>query len=302
LPALILPQFRCCCRADAAHSRISGSMGTLIGADLTSLDKVAGLGAPVASIGGAGISTGFSSPAFSPLLAGLLHIPEPADGATAGKRCGRRRRHLSKWRPCACREYLLLRFSDQIRIRTHLCYGMIISHTLCCRGFFNGVPHFVQGICGNKFQTPLHGRAASRSGANNVIWAGPAIIGGVLLRVSFPPLPRLRRYLRHHAGRVVRRFSCRVTSGGAQRPASMSIACWSGARIVAFLIFGLSGGADNQEGKDMKLEDMGFVAAADTPGQIERLRQLPPPHSVTPRRQAPLLSMPMIIAMRVRRR
>jgi hypothetical protein len=50
------------------------------------------------------------------------------------------------------------------------------------------------------------------------------------------------------------------------------------ARIVAFLIFGLSGGADaNQEGKDMKLEDMGFVMrAADTPGQIERLRQLPP--------------------------
>ena len=39
------------------------------------------------------------------------------------------------------------------------------------------------------------------------------------------------------------------------------------ARIVAFLIFGLSGGADaSQEGKDMKLEDMGFVMrAADTP-------------------------------------
>jgi hypothetical protein len=50
------------------------------------------------------------------------------------------------------------------------------------------------------------------------------------------------------------------------------------ARIVAFLIFGLSGGADaNQEGKDMKLEDMGFVMrAADTPAQIDRLRQLPP--------------------------
>ena len=50
------------------------------------------------------------------------------------------------------------------------------------------------------------------------------------------------------------------------------------ARIIAFLIFGLSGGADaSQEGKDMKLEDMGFVMrAADTPAQIERLRQLPP--------------------------
>jgi len=50
------------------------------------------------------------------------------------------------------------------------------------------------------------------------------------------------------------------------------------ARIVAFLIFGLSGGADaGQEAKDMKLEDMGFVMrAADTPAQIERLRLLPP--------------------------
>src|SRR6185437_4071821 len=33
---------------------IGGSIGTLIGADLLNLDKVAGLGAPVASIGGAG--------------------------------------------------------------------------------------------------------------------------------------------------------------------------------------------------------------------------------------------------------
>src|SRR3974390_720704 len=33
---------------------ISGSLGTLIGADLTNLDKVRGLGAPVASIGGGG--------------------------------------------------------------------------------------------------------------------------------------------------------------------------------------------------------------------------------------------------------
>jgi hypothetical protein len=49
-------------------------------------------------------------------------------------------------------------------------------------------------------------------------------------------------------------------------------------RIIVVLIFGLSGGADaSQEGSDMKLEDMGFVMRpADTPAQIERLRQLPP--------------------------
>jgi uncharacterized membrane protein len=37
---------------------ISGSLGTLIGADLLNLDKVRGLGAPVASIGGAGTFDG----------------------------------------------------------------------------------------------------------------------------------------------------------------------------------------------------------------------------------------------------
>ena len=37
---------------------IAGSLGTLIGADLSNLDKVAGLGAPVASIGGAGTFDG----------------------------------------------------------------------------------------------------------------------------------------------------------------------------------------------------------------------------------------------------
>jgi uncharacterized membrane protein len=37
---------------------IGGSMGTLIGADLLNLDKISGLGAPVASIGGAGTFDG----------------------------------------------------------------------------------------------------------------------------------------------------------------------------------------------------------------------------------------------------
>jgi uncharacterized membrane protein len=42
-------------REDSAPlAYIAGSLGTLIGADLTNLDKVRDLGAPVASIGGAG--------------------------------------------------------------------------------------------------------------------------------------------------------------------------------------------------------------------------------------------------------
>jgi hypothetical protein len=46
-------------RQDSAPlAYIAGSLGTLIGADLTNLDKVRGLGAPVASIGGAGTFDG----------------------------------------------------------------------------------------------------------------------------------------------------------------------------------------------------------------------------------------------------
>jgi uncharacterized membrane protein len=37
---------------------LSGVLGTLIGADLTNLNKIADLGAPVASIGGAGTFDG----------------------------------------------------------------------------------------------------------------------------------------------------------------------------------------------------------------------------------------------------
>ena len=50
------------------------------------------------------------------------------------------------------------------------------------------------------------------------------------------------------------------------------------ARILAFLIFGLAGSAGaSQEGRDMKLEDMGFVMRpANTQTQLERVRQLPP--------------------------
>ena len=66
-------------RRDAAPlAYISGSMGTLIGADLTNMDKVAGLGAPVASIGGAGTFDGiFLTGILAVLLAGLYRPSRP---------------------------------------------------------------------------------------------------------------------------------------------------------------------------------------------------------------------------------
>ncbi len=51
---------------------VGGSMGTLIGADLLNLDKINGLGAPVASIGGAGTFDGiFLTGILAVLLAGI---------------------------------------------------------------------------------------------------------------------------------------------------------------------------------------------------------------------------------------
>jgi uncharacterized membrane protein len=61
-------------REAAPLAYIAGSMGTLIGADLTNLNQVRGLGAPVASIGGAGTFDGiFLTGILAVLLASLFH-------------------------------------------------------------------------------------------------------------------------------------------------------------------------------------------------------------------------------------
>ncbi|MGV7212787.1 DUF1614 domain-containing protein [Bradyrhizobium sp. UFLA05-112] len=59
---------------------IGGSMGTLIGADLLNLDKIGNLGAPVASIGGAGTFDGiFLTGILAVLLAGIASPPRPRE-------------------------------------------------------------------------------------------------------------------------------------------------------------------------------------------------------------------------------
>jgi uncharacterized membrane protein len=62
LTALLLSR-----RHTAALAYIAGSIGTLIGADLLNLDRIQGLGAPVASIGGAGTFDGI-------FLTGILAV------------------------------------------------------------------------------------------------------------------------------------------------------------------------------------------------------------------------------------
>jgi uncharacterized membrane protein len=60
-------------RQAAPLAYIGGSLGTLIGADLLNLDKVQGIGAPVASIGGAGTFDGiFLTAILAVLLASLF--------------------------------------------------------------------------------------------------------------------------------------------------------------------------------------------------------------------------------------
>src|SRR5579862_7711528 len=57
---------------------IGGSMGTLIGADLMNLGRIGGLGAPVASIGGAGTFDGiFLTGILAVLLAGIASPARP---------------------------------------------------------------------------------------------------------------------------------------------------------------------------------------------------------------------------------
>jgi hypothetical protein len=67
-----------------------------------------------------------------------------------------------------------------------------LAHFFAGAFIANGVPHFVQGICGNKFQTPFASpRGVGESSAIvNVIWGFfNFTVGGVLLRIFFPPLP-----------------------------------------------------------------------------------------------------------------
>ena len=94
-----------------------------------------------------------------------------------------------------------------------------LAHFVAGAFLANGVPHFVQGICGNKFQTPFATpRGVGDSSALvNVIWGWfNFIVGGARLRIFFPPLPPppavslatlsgvlvMAVFLSHHFGKV----------------------------------------------------------------------------------------------------
>ena len=67
-----------------------------------------------------------------------------------------------------------------------------LAHFFAGAFLANGVPHFVQGICGNRFQTPFASPpgVGESSATVNVVWGWVNfVIAGVLLRLFFPPLP-----------------------------------------------------------------------------------------------------------------
>jgi hypothetical protein len=67
-----------------------------------------------------------------------------------------------------------------------------LAHFFAGAFLANGVPHFVQGICGNKFQTPFASPPGigESSALVNVLWGSVNwVVAGVLLRIFLPPLP-----------------------------------------------------------------------------------------------------------------
>jgi uncharacterized membrane protein len=60
---------------------VTGSLGTLIGADLLNLGQIGGLGAPVASIGGAGTFDGIFLTGILAVLLASFYAPPPAEKA-----------------------------------------------------------------------------------------------------------------------------------------------------------------------------------------------------------------------------
>ena len=67
---------------------VGGSLGTLVGADLLNLDKIQGLGAPVASIGGAGTFDGIFVTGVLAVLFATLVRPPGASSREPGPRRG----------------------------------------------------------------------------------------------------------------------------------------------------------------------------------------------------------------------
>ena len=68
-----------------------------------------------------------------------------------------------------------------------------LAHFFAGAFFANGVPHFVQGICGNKFQTPFATpRGVGESSAIvNVLWGFlNFVIAAALVRTFFAAPPR----------------------------------------------------------------------------------------------------------------
>lgn len=67
-----------------------------------------------------------------------------------------------------------------------------LAHFFAGAFLANGLPHFVQGLCGNKFQSPFASPPGigESSALVNVLWGWfNFVVGLALLRIFVPPLP-----------------------------------------------------------------------------------------------------------------
>lgn len=74
----------------------------------------------------------------------------------------------------------------------------------------NGVPHFVHGISGNKFQSPFASPpgVGESSAIVNVVWGWfNFVIAGALVFAAFPPLPPPNRRLHRRRARRAGQFA-----------------------------------------------------------------------------------------------
>ena len=159
-----------------------------------------------------------------------------------------------------------------------------LAHFFAGAFLANGVPHFVQGICGNKFQTPFASPpgVGKSSAIVNVLWGlfNFAVAAGCCVISS-------RRCRRRSAAPLLPRSACSSSRCGSPIISARCVgACHTRedrhvsesrmrSRFAGLWPARRRGGG--QEGRDMKLEDVGFIMRpANTPAQIERLRLLPP--------------------------
>jgi hypothetical protein len=97
-----------------------------------------------------------------------------------------------------------------------------VVHFIAGAFLANAVPHFVQGICGNRFQSPFASPPGigESSAVVNVVWGWfNFVVAGVLLWLTFPPLPPVGSYVALAIGALISALYLAMHFGKTRRAA-----------------------------------------------------------------------------------